>query len=89
MLTVKRIVLDVLKPHHPNGLDFALAVAEQCPACRVTLTVSEMDEKTETLILVIEGEDLHYQAISDTIAAMGASVHSIDEVAVENRDEPA
>ena len=31
MVLVKRIVLDVLKPHQPNGLEFAKAIAVHAP----------------------------------------------------------
>jgi hypothetical protein len=29
MSSIKRIVLDVLKPHQPNALDFASTIADQ------------------------------------------------------------
>lgn len=87
MPSLKRIVLDVLKPHHPNALEFALLLAEQGEDYRIKLTVSEMDEKTESVMLEIEGEAIQFDAIADTIKNMGASVHSIDEVEVAG--EPA
>ncbi len=84
MIYVKRIMLDVLKPHQPNGLEFTSAIAEQSPGARVKLTVIEVDEKTETVIIVIEGQDLRYNVITEAISNMGATVHSIDEVEVES-----
>ena len=87
MVNVKRILLDVLKPHRPDGLEFATAVAEQSPGCRVSLSVLEVDEKTESISLRVEGEHLSYDAIVAAITGMGATVHSIDEV--EAVSEPA
>jgi hypothetical protein len=84
MVKVKRIVLDVLKPHHPNGLEFASAIADGVPECRVKLAVSAMDAKTETVVLTIEASDLVYESILQKISEMGASVHSVDEVLVHN-----
>ena len=84
MIYVKRIMLDVLKPHQPNGLEFTSAIAEQSPGARVKLTVIEVDEKTETVIIVIEGQDLRYNVITEAISNMGGTVHSIDEVEVES-----
>ena len=84
MIYVKRIMLDVLKPHQPNGLEFTSAIAEQSPGTRVKLTVIEVDEKTETVIIVIEGQDLRYNEITEAISNMGGTVHSIDEVEVES-----
>ena len=84
MIYVKRIVLDVLKPHQPNGLEFTSAIAEQSPGARVKLTVIEVDEQTETVVIVIEGQDLRYNEITEAISNMGGTVHSIDEVEVES-----
>jgi hypothetical protein len=83
MTRIRRLVLDVLKPHQPNALDFAASLADLGTDYQVKLTVVEVDEKTESTILVIEGEDIQFQAISDMIEQMGASMHSIDEVEVE------
>ncbi len=88
MACVKRIVLDVLKPHQPNGLEFSLAIADKSPSARVKLTVATVDEKTETVVIEVEGSNLDYQAIHDVIAGLGASIHSIDEVEVESTAEP-
>ena len=82
MPLIKRVVLDVLKPHQPNVLEFASAIADKHSSCRVRVTVIEVDEKTETTVISIESDDIPYAAIVDTITSLGASVHSIDEVEV-------
>jgi hypothetical protein len=84
MSSLKRIVLDVLKPHHPNALDFASAIADENSGCRVTVTVTEVDERTESTVVVIEGDDIPYQVIVGIITRLGGSVHSIDEVEVSS-----
>ena len=84
MVLVKRIVLDVLKPHHPDCLMFSTAIAEKCTGAKIELTVDEVDEKTESVIIDIEGEDLDYEIISRVISNLGGSVHSIDKVQVTN-----
>lgn len=87
MTRVKRLVLDILKPHHPNALDFSIRLAEQGQH-RVRLTVLEMDDKTETLQVVIEGQDIDFDRVKSTITDFGASLHSIDEVEVEGDPAP-
>ena len=84
MVHITRIVLDVLKPHNPNALDFTTAIAEKVPGCRIKLTVTAMDEKTETVLLIIEGEQMQFNIISEVIGSLGGSIHSIDEVEVVN-----
>lgn len=83
MAKVKRVVLDVLKPHHPSALEFAKVIADKESNCNVKLTVEEMDEKTESITLVVEGEDIQLDGVVDTIQNLGGSLHSIDGVEVE------
>jgi uncharacterized protein len=80
MPLLKRIVLDILKPHHPNALDFAKAIAG--PGDRVMVSVMEVDEKTESVEVIVEGDDIRFDEIAATIANLGASLHSIDQVEV-------
>ncbi len=87
MGALKRIVLDVLKPHRPNGLELATAIADNLAAAKVELTVTEVDETTETVVIVIEGANLDYPIIVEAIGQMGGSVHSIDQVEVESQSE--
>ena len=87
MVNIKKLVLDVLKPHQPNALVFSQKIAAVCDACRVRLSVIEVDENTESLQLVIEADAIDYDAIVSRINELGGSVHSIDEVEVESRPE--
>lgn len=80
-VSVRRLVLDVLKPHQPNSLEFAERLAA-VGDLRVKVTVLEMDERTETLKVVIEGEDIPFELVQEAIDDSGASLHSVDEVEV-------
>ena len=82
MANVQRLVLDILKPHQPNALEFANAIAALGVGYRVNVRVLEVDEKTETLQVAIEGDKLDFALISTAIGEIGASLHSIDEVSV-------
>jgi hypothetical protein len=84
MVTIKRVMLDVLKPHQPNALEFSQAIARVGKDYRVCLTVLEMDEDTQTLQLEVEGSEIDFDAIEAAIASMGGSLHSIDQVEVQN-----
>jgi len=84
MSSLRRIVLDVLKPHQPSILEFADTIANQCDNSRVKITVVEVDEKTETIVIYIDGIDISYSSIEKTIIKLGGSVHSIDEVEVSS-----
>jgi hypothetical protein len=83
MVLVKRLVLDVLKPHQPNALEFSQAIAKVGGDYRVCTTVLEVDEKTETLQVVVEGDAIDFDAVQSSISDLGASLHSMDEVEVQ------
>jgi len=85
MSSVKRLVLDVLKPHQPNTLDFARAIASLGEDYQVDIHVLEVDEQTETINVLIEGRSLDFELISNAINENGASLHSIDEVSVAGK----
>jgi hypothetical protein len=87
MVNVKRIVLDVLKPHQPNALEFSQAIAEAGADYRLNLIVLEMDENTETVQIELEGKAIDFVAIQTAITDMGGSLHSIDEVEVQNETD--
>lgn len=84
MARIRKLVLDVLKPHHPNALTFAASLADLGTDYKIKLTVVEVDEKTETTSLVLEGQDIQFDQIIQAIEQMGASMHSIDEVEVDS-----
>lgn len=84
MSLVTHIVLDVLKPHVPNALEFANSIADHCPGCEVTVTVEEVDEKTETTLVTVQGREIIYENIVEAITGLGGSIHSIDQVTVHN-----
>ena len=88
MTRIRRLVLDVLKPHQPSVLELGRLLAEQ-DELRVKLTVVEIDDKTETLQIELTGTDIDFDRVQEAIRQLGASLHSIDEVEVENRDEQA
>ncbi|MDH5612619.1 MAG: DUF211 domain-containing protein [Gammaproteobacteria bacterium] len=87
MVYVKRIVLDVLKPHQPNALEFSQTIAKVGDNYRVHLIVLEMDENTESVQIEITGNSIDFDAIHSAIKDLGGSLHSIDEVEVQSEVE--
>lgn len=83
----KRIILDVLKPLQPNTLEFTRHLAEAIPNCRFIVKVVEVDSQTESLLVEITGDSLPVEDIYVVITKLSATVHSIDEVEVESKNE--
>ena len=80
MPNLKRIVLDVLKPHHPNVLELSAVIAALGADYEVFVDVAEVDEKTETVVVDIQGNQLNFDQIEKSIRELGGTVHSIDKV---------
>jgi len=88
MSKLRRIILDVLKPHQPGGLEFSGGLADHLDDCRVRLKVEERDEKTESVTVEVTGADIDFEAVAAKIAEMGGSIHSVDEVEVDPEAPP-
>jgi hypothetical protein len=80
---ITHIVLDVLKPHQPPLPEFASYLGEMDGITRVDISVVEMDEKTESLRIIVDGVDLDYEDIRSRMGRQGAVIHSVDQVVVE------
>lgn len=79
-MPVRRLVIDVLIPHEPSEITYAEKISELEKTEGVTIHVLEVDERTKTIEMTIEGEDLSFEAIKKVIEELGGSVHSIDWV---------
>jgi hypothetical protein len=80
MSEIKRLVLDVLKPHHPSIIDLAgrLSVVEGVSG--VNCTLDEVDQETESIKITIEGAAINYEDVEEVIIDSGAVIHSVDSV---------
>ncbi|HIJ00875.1 MAG: uncharacterized protein PWQ88_147 [Candidatus Methanomethylophilaceae archaeon] len=80
MSGIRRVVLDVLKPHIPGIIEMAnkLAVAEGVMG--VNCTVWEVDQETQKVKITIEGSDIEMGSVEEVISDLGAVIHSIDSV---------
>jgi hypothetical protein len=85
MSRLNRVVLDVLKPHAPDIVDFARMLAERAAPCQVHVRVAGVDAKTETIIVEVCGDDIDQAAVAAVIKELGGSVHSVDEVSIDSR----
>jgi hypothetical protein len=82
---IKRLVLDVLKPHYPLTIEYGKALSELESVSGVNLSLYEVDQQTENVKITIEGNDLDYELIKEVIEELGAVIHSIDEIAAGRR----
>lgn len=81
-LGIKFLVLDVLKPHQPPLAEFAEYLGEFKSITKVDVGLEEIDERTESLKVTVEGNGIDFEAFKEHIAHIGAVVHSVDKVVV-------
>ena len=84
-MPIKRIVVDILIPNDIDILDFTERIAAIDHVDGVTLHVLEIDERTKTVEVTIEGKHLYFKDINSVIEILGGSVHSIDMVSAGAR----
>jgi uncharacterized protein len=77
---VRRLVLDVLKPHQPTMLTLADKLGDLEGVQGVDITLFEIDNKVENIKVTLEGNDIDYQEVAEAIQDSGGSIHSIDKV---------
>ena len=80
---ITHIVLDVLKQHQPPLPEFASFLGDMDGVTKVDVSVVEMDAKTESLKIIIDGTKLDYEVLRSYMARQGAVIHSVDQVVVE------
>ncbi|KAB1193985.1 hypothetical protein GJR96_11280 [Haloferax sp. MBLA0076] len=93
MPPIRRLVLDVLKPHAPSTVEFARKVAAASGVDGANALLLETDREVQNIRLVVEGDSIDVDEVEDRITNLGGTVHSIDEVVagdemVESRDVP-
>ncbi|MFW9809155.1 MAG: DUF211 domain-containing protein [Candidatus Thorarchaeota archaeon] len=82
---IRRIVLDVLKPHSPRLTDLALMLARDERVNGLNISLKEVDQNTESITITLEGDDLSYDSIKEILEQAGAVIHSIDQVVAGKR----
>lgn len=80
MGSIRRLVLDTLKPHEPTIIDLADKLSELEGVSAVNISIYEMDRKVENAKITIEGDHIRYETVRALIEEFGGAIHSIDEV---------
>ena len=82
MADIRRLVLDVLKPHSPNMQEIAKQLADLDGVDGVDMSLIEMDQKVENVKITCEGDSIIYDDVEEVIKANGATIHSVDKISV-------
>ena len=80
MALVRRLVVDVLKPHNPSIIELSQLIADLEGIDGVDITLCEIDRKVESVKITIEGSDIVIDDVEKIILDNGGTIHSLDKV---------
>ena len=82
---IKRLILDVLKPHKPSIIELSLKLNEVQGVVGISCILNEVDQETENIKVILEGNDIDFEDVEKTIEDCGAVIHSVDGVSAGKR----
>ncbi|NIR86208.1 DUF211 domain-containing protein [Candidatus Bathyarchaeota archaeon] len=82
---IKRLVLDVLKPHSPSVIELSEALSKVEGVEGVNIIIYEIDQQVENAKVIIGGNGIDFDGLKKKLEEMGAAIHSVDEVAAGQR----
>ncbi len=82
MANIRRVVLDVLKPHIPGLVELSTKLADLPGVYGVDISLIEMDQKVENVKITCEGDSINYDRVEQIIKQNGATIHSLDKISV-------
>ncbi|MGD2065978.1 MAG: DUF211 domain-containing protein [Candidatus Bathyarchaeota archaeon] len=82
---IRRLVLDVLKPHKPSVVEVSEALSHLSGVEGVNIIINEIDQQVENAKIIVAGISINYEEIRSKLQEFGATIHSIDEVAAGKR----
>ncbi|WP_372909911.1 DUF211 domain-containing protein [Salinigranum sp.] len=81
MASIRRLVLDVLKPVEVPTVSFAQELSDLDGADAAVVRLVETDREVQNVVLVVEGENVDFERVEESIESLGGTLHSVDEVA--------
>ncbi|MCK4439575.1 DUF211 domain-containing protein [Candidatus Bathyarchaeota archaeon] len=82
---IKRLVLDVLKPHNPSVVELSEALSHLDGIEAVNVITYEIDQQVENVKIILAGSSIEFESIKKKLEELGATIHSVDEVASGER----
>jgi hypothetical protein len=77
---IRKIVLDVLKPHRPDIVSLSDKLSTIKGVTGVSIFLNEVDQETENVKVIVEGFRLDFELVKKSIEDMAGAIHSIDAV---------
>ncbi|MEJ2126814.1 MAG: DUF211 domain-containing protein [Candidatus Bathyarchaeota archaeon] len=82
---IRRLILDVLKPYKPSVVEISESLSHLDGVEGVNIIINEIDQQVENAKVIIVGISLNFEEIKAKLEELGATIHSVDEVAAGKR----
>ena len=82
---IRRLVLDVLKPHNPSVAELSEALRHLKGVEGVNVIIYEIDQQVENAKVIVAGSSIDFESIEKKLGELGTTIHSVDEVAAGKR----
>jgi len=79
---IKRLVLDVMKPHKPGNVEVGLEISAVKGVDGCNITVIEIDKSVENVKITVDGSNIEYLQVEEILEDNGATIHSVDKVSI-------
>lgn len=86
-IAIKKIILDALKPRDLDLRELSSRICSLDGVNEVEIEVREVDAKTETIKIIVRGEDICYDEVQEELSELGVAVRSLDGIVVFKRPE--
>jgi hypothetical protein len=84
-VAVRQLVLDSLKPRELSIIELSKALGAVDGVEKVSILVIEVDSKTETLKVTIEGPQINHESVWEVMEDSGVSIKGVDEISVNKK----
>jgi len=82
---IRRLVLDVLKPHNPDVIELSETLSRLEGVEGVNIIIYEIDQEVENAKIIIGRNNIDFESVKKKLEEMGATIHSVDQVAAGKR----
>jgi len=86
-IAIRKVILDALKPRDLDLRELSSRICSLDGVNEVEIEVREVDAKTETIKIIVKGEDICYDEVQEELSELGVAVRSLDGIVVFKRSE--
>lgn len=86
-IAIRKVILDALKPRDLDLRELSSRICSLDGVNEVEIEVREVDAKTETIKIIVKGEDICYDEVQEELSELGVAVRSLDGIVVFKRTE--